>query len=185
VNETEKDIQGITDILLKLLPEQVPDDLQPEHRRRLEILIRTHLGQSQTEICNALKCSRETARYWMSIALTKPTGSWYRQPIGRPKKVNQEYLKRLQELVDASPKDYGYTFSRWTAKWLSKHLAEELGIEFSDRHVNRLLKQMGLSTKNQPEIKQNNLKRKIAIEDLQPSSLGKVNNLLWYFQNKN
>jgi hypothetical protein len=30
--------------------------------------------------------------------------------------------------------------------WLKKHLAKEFGIEISDRHLKRILKQMGLST---------------------------------------
>jgi transposase len=175
-------VENLTDILLKLLPEESSEGLSPEHRRRLEIAVRTHLGQSQTEICEALNCSRETARYWMTIAKTQSPKSWYQQSVGRPKKASDEYLKRLAELVNQSPKDYGYAFSRWTAQWLSKHLAKELGIEFSDRHVNRLLKQMGLSTRN----KQTPLKRDrvIAIEDLQPSDLSEANNSLWYFQNK-
>jgi transposase len=171
--------ENITDILLKLLPEESSEGFHPEHRRRLEIAVRTHLGQSQTEICEALNCSRETARYWMTIAKTQSPKSWYQQPVGRPKKASDEYLKRLAELVNQSPKDYGYAFSCWTAKWLSKHLAQELGIEFSDRHVNRLLKQMGLSTRNKKTSAKKS--RVIAIEDLQPSDLSEANNSLWYF----
>jgi transposase len=75
----------------------------------------------------------------------KPT--WNDQPIGRPKTINDQYLDRLKELVTHSPRDYGYPFQRWTAQWLKRHLAREMGMEVSDRHVNRLLKQMGLSTR--------------------------------------
>ena len=84
--------------------------------------------------------------------------------------------------------DYGYSFQRWTAKWLSKHLAQELGIEISPRHVNRLLKQMGLSTRNQNQSidkeKSLNQSSGIAINDLNPASLSKLNESLWWFQNK-
>lgn len=71
---------------------------------------------------------------------------WQDCPIGRPKAVNEEYLERLKELISNSPRDYGYAFRRWTTNWLQKHLAKEFGIEISDRHIKRLLKQMGLST---------------------------------------
>ena len=67
--------------------------------------------------------------------------------MGRPKTVNEQYLNRLKELVSYSPREYGYSFQRWTAQWLSKHLAKELGIEVSPQHINRLLKEMGLSTR--------------------------------------
>ncbi|MEW6498921.1 MAG: winged helix-turn-helix domain-containing protein, partial [Cyanobacteriota bacterium] len=78
--------------------------------------------------------------------------------------------------VSGSPRDYGYAFRRWTANWLSKHLAKELGISISDRHVKRLLKQMGLSTRPQPNNVQENTtfevkNSKILIEDLKPTNL--------------
>jgi transposase len=70
--------------------------------------------------------------------------------MGRPKTVNEQYLARLKELVSHSPREYSYPFQRWTAQWLGKHLAKELGIKVSDCHINRLLKQMGLSTRPEP-----------------------------------
>lgn len=72
---------------------------------------------------------------------------WSGQPVGRPKTINDEYLARLKELVSHSPKQFGYPFERWTAHWLRKHLLQETGVAISDRHINRLLKQMGLSTR--------------------------------------
>jgi putative transposase len=103
---------------------------------------------------------------------------WNTQPIGRPKIVTDQYLERLRELVSHSPRDFGYPFQRWTAQWLKRHLARETGLEVSDRHVNRLLKQMGLSTRE----KANSLlpstvpplnpprRSSITINDLAPSS---------------
>jgi transposase len=82
-------------------------------------------------------------------AHTKPSG-WQVQPIGRPKIVDDQYLERLKELVSQSPRQLGYPFQRWTANWLRRHLEQETGTVVSDRHINRLLKQMGLSTRSQP-----------------------------------
>lgn len=169
----EKQLRHITSLLARILPEDLPKDLEPLHRRRLEIIIRTHLGQSQTEICSALGCSKDMARYWMTIARTEGLNCWYEQPIGRPKRVDDRYLQRLRELVTSNPKEHGYAFNRWTARWLGKHLAQELGIEISDRHVNRLLKQMGLSTRkdiHQPSSQKSLIKgNTIIIDDLDPS----------------
>jgi transposase len=131
----------------KLLQGKLKTNLRPEYRRRIEIMLLADRGQSQTEICAILNCSHETARYWTHIAQTGEAHKWKELPIGRPKTVNEKYLNRLQDLVSQSPRDFGYAFRRWTANWLSKHLAQELGIEVSERHVNRLLKQMGLSTR--------------------------------------
>jgi hypothetical protein len=77
-----------------------------------------------------------------------------RQPVGRPKTIDQTYLDRLKELVSHSPKVFGYGFSRWTAYWLRQHLLTELQIAVSERHINRLLRQMGLSTRQRIQLHQ-------------------------------
>ena len=130
----------------KLLCKNLNEDLRPEYLRRIKIMLLADSGHSQSEICRMLNCSHETARYWILIAKTGQAHRWKELSIGRPKRINEEYLRRLKELVNQSPRECGYAFSRWTAQWLSKHLKKELGIEISDRHVNRLLKKMKLST---------------------------------------
>jgi transposase len=105
--------------------------------------------------------------------------TWQVQPIGRPKIITEEYVAFLQELVKRSPKDYGYPFQRWTAAWLRCHLAKELGIEVSDRHVNRLLNQMGLSTRQTTSVITHDgltsPARRITIEDLNPENVPEFN----------
>jgi transposase len=131
----------------KLLLKNLEEDLRPEFLRRIKIMLLADSGHSQAEICQALNCSNETARYWIYTARIGQAHNWQELSIGRPKRVNEDYLNRLQELVNQSPRDCGYAFTRWTATWLSKHLAKELNIEIGARHVNRLLKKMGLSTR--------------------------------------
>ncbi|NJL52949.1 MAG: helix-turn-helix domain-containing protein [Hydrococcus sp. SU_1_0] len=183
--------QDLTSILAEILPDNLVNNLDHRHRRRLEIILRSHLGQSQVEICSALGCSKDMARYWMAIANRPASDSWQDTCIGRPKMVNDEYLQRLQELVTSSPKEHGYAFERWTAKCLSQHLNVELGIQISDRHVNRLLKKMGLSTKNsQHQTKSDesfpskSTTGRIRIQDLNPSASAQLNDSLWWFQNQ-
>ncbi|MGB6300138.1 MAG: helix-turn-helix domain-containing protein [Rivularia sp. (in: cyanobacteria)] len=130
----------------KALLSNLSGNLQPEYRKRLEIMLLANTGKSQAEICRILGCSQEMARYWITIAKAGLTDEWLHRPIGRPKTVNQQYMERLKELLSHSPRKYGYAFSNWTSQWLSKHLATEFGIDISSRHINRLLKGMGLAT---------------------------------------
>lgn len=176
----DKQVQQIVKLLIQTMPEDLPANLEPIYHRRLEILVRTHLGQSQTEICSALNCSKDTARHWMTIANTEELSHWHEQPVGRPKRVDENYLQRLRELVTSSPKEHGYAFERWTALWLSKHLAKELGIEVSDRHVNRLLKQMGLSTRSsgKSQAEKSVVKgHSIVIDDIDPTAIRRLQEL--------
>ncbi len=127
------------------LSDSLQTELRPECRLRVEIMLRADAGQSQTQICKALRCSREAVRYWAGMLRAGEIHRWQDQPRGRPKSVNQQYLVRLKELATQSPRDYGYSFQHWTSQWLRKHLTEELGIEVSDSSVLKLLKQLGLS----------------------------------------
>ncbi|MDH6059107.1 helix-turn-helix domain-containing protein [Chrysosporum bergii ANA360D] len=157
----------------KALLKSLQTDLQPEYRRRIEIMLLADVGKSQSQICEQLGCSQEMARYWIGLAEAGLAHKWNERPIGRPKIVNDQYLQRLRELVTHSPRDYGYAFTYWTAQWLSKHLANEFNIQISDRHINRLLKQMGLSTKPKtysPPASDENKDAGIRICDLQSHS---------------
>ena len=137
----------LTPFQQKLLNKSLQTGLPPEYRQRINIMLLTDQGYSQTQICEQLGCCHETARYWIAIAQAGNAHQWNEHKLGRPKLVNEHYLNRLKELVSHSPRDYGYPFQRWTAHWLSKHLAEETGTQVSGRHINRLLKEMGLSTR--------------------------------------
>ncbi|MCW5314561.1 helix-turn-helix domain-containing protein [Nostoc sp. KVJ3] len=130
----------------KLLLQNLDKSLVESYRQRIEIMLLADEGKTQRSICQTLGCCAATARYWTHIAQSGMAHQWQDCPIGRPKSVNDQYLERLKELVNSSPRDRGYAFRRWTANWLGKHLAKEFGIEVSDRHIKRLLKQMGLST---------------------------------------
>lgn len=66
-----------------------------------------------------------------------------------------------------SPRQYGYSFHHWTAYWLGQQLEKELNITVSDRHINRLLKTMGLSLRQQKaDLTEQAPQSKIAIQDL-------------------
>lgn len=144
----EKQGRYLTSFQRKLLQKNLQTLLRKEYRRRIEIMLLTDEGQSQRQICRALSCSKETARYWIAKAQAGQAHNWQDSPRGRPKTVNEKYIKRLRELASNSPREYGYSFERWTAQWLGKQLEKELGIEISARHINRLLVNMDLSLRS-------------------------------------
>lgn len=159
--------QYLTPFQRKLLLKSLDTSLRPQYRRRLEIMLMADEGHTQTQICEILGCSQEAARYWIMMAQAGQAHKWNDRPMGRPKMINEQYLNRLKELVSHSPREYGYSFQRWTAQWLAKHLAKEFGIKISDCHINRLLKEMGLSTrKTIPKQTDSSKDSKITIRDL-------------------
>lgn len=184
----DKDLQAaqlLTAFQRKLLNKMLNSDVSEKYHQRIEIMLMADQGKTQTQICETLGCSQATARHWILMARTGQAHLWQEQPIGRPKAVNEEYVARLKELVSQSPKAVGYPFRRWTGQWLSKHLAQEFGITVSDRHINRLLKSMGLSTRPQAaEVTANtsgeNKGNRIAIRDLSTVEGSEVTNVNFF-----
>jgi transposase len=140
--------QYLTRFQRQLLQKHLETELTPEYRQRIEIMLLADEGKTQTQICKALGCSPLTARHWIFMAKSGQAHNWQEQPIGRPKIVNAEYLARLKELIGKSPKDFGYSFPRWTGQWLGKHLAKEFNIDVSARHINRLIKEISAEVKS-------------------------------------
>jgi transposase len=139
--------QHLTKFQRQLLEKQLEIESIPEYRQRIEIMLLADEGKTQTQICRTLSCSPLTARHWIFMAKSGQAHNWQAQPIGRPKTVTSDYLERLKQLVNASPKDLGYPFSRWTGQWLSKHLSQEFNIGVSARHINRLIGEIEVEIK--------------------------------------
>ncbi|MEQ8756501.1 MAG: helix-turn-helix domain-containing protein [Coleofasciculus sp. G1-WW12-02] len=164
----------LTPFQRKRLQKSLQGDLATHYRQRIEIMLLADEGKTQTEICKRLGCCPATARHWILMAHSGMAHQWQDSPRGRPKAVNEDYLERLQELVSRSPREFGYSFQRWTANWLAKHLAQEFGIQVSDRHINRLLTQMGLSTRQKPSHTPEQTPQRvtsISIQDLPSASV--------------
>ncbi|MBC6431701.1 helix-turn-helix domain-containing protein [Nostoc sp. HG1] len=53
----------LTPFQRRYLLKSLETDLRTEYRRRIEIMLLFDAGESQTQICEALGCSQETARY--------------------------------------------------------------------------------------------------------------------------
>lgn len=162
--------QHLTRFQRQLLENHLETEKIPEYRQRIEIMLLADEGQTQTQICRVLGCSPLTARHWIFMAKSGHAHNWQEQPIGRPKIVNAEYLNRLKELVSKSPRDFGYSFPRWTGQWLGKHLSKEFNIEVSARHINRLIKEIGVCVKLPVDVEhrqvQSGTLHQLAIVDL-------------------
>ena len=167
--------QYLTPFQRQLLQKRLREELPQLYRQRIAIMLLADEGKSQTEICQTLGCCAATVRHWMHVARSGMAHQWQDCPKGRPKAVSDAYLEKLQELIGRSPREYGYSFRRWTVNWLCKHLADEFGVKLSDRHLKRLLKQLGLSTLPQPISKIQTLPAshayKICIHDLDSAEI--------------
>ena len=173
----------------ELLQKSLREDLSNKQRQRIYIMLLADEGQTQAQICQKLGCCQATARHWIMMARIKQAHHWKSNPIGRPLTVNEEYRQRLKELVMKKPqevnvpnREYKYPFRRWTAQKLSQHLHLELGIKVTPQHLNRLLKEMGLSTRQQPALEKNKVRSRKGIQINNLDSLSLVDTSeVWNF----
>lgn len=107
----------------------------------IKIMLLADAGENQAQIGKTLNCAHPTVRNWVHIARSGMAHDYESYLPGRPKKITPDYQKRLGDIYQKSPKDYGYAFKRWTNGWLAKHLAKEFGIELSAKQIGRLVKQ--------------------------------------------
>ena len=173
----------------KLLQTNLEQELTDKQRQRIQIMLLADAGKTQAQICQKLGCCQATARHWITMARNNQAHHWNSNPIGRPTLVQEEYLQRLKQLVTKNPqevnipnRDYQYPFKRWTAQKLSQHLDAELGIKITPQHLNRLLKQMGLSTRSKPtpEKESTHSSKCIQIADLDSVSMVEASEI-WNF----
>ncbi len=71
------------------------------------------------------------------------------QKTGRPRKVRDDQLERLQDEISKKPFELGYDQNGWNGKLLKTHLECRYGTELSVRQCQRLLNQLRHNTSSQ------------------------------------
>jgi transposase len=64
---------------------------------------------------------------------------------GRPPKLDEKELEQFESAVNKPPSESGYDQPAWSTKLAQKYLREEFDVEYSMRHITRLLNEAGLS----------------------------------------
>jgi transposase len=174
----------LTPFQLQLLEDNLQKpDLSDIYRQRLKIILLTDHGHSQAEICRFLSCSTATASRWIQITKAGLAHQYLGCPVGRPKTVTDEYIEVLRELLEHSPKDYGYPFSTWTVKWLSKHLIKQTGTMVSESHLRRVMGELNLSTRRSKVLSSSRSQSAILLTDLCVTDDGELTEISFFHLN--
>jgi transposase len=161
----------LTPFQRQMLAEKIDKEPPNAYRQRLEIILLTDRGETQAAICRTLGCSPGTASRWIQLTKAGLAHQYLDCPVGRPKVVTDEYIELLRELLQHSPRDYGYPFKTWTIDWLGKHIAKEKGIAVSHSHLKRVMRELGLSTRTRLKPSQSSSTANIFIADLPDISI--------------
>jgi len=114
--------------------------------KRIHAVTLNHEGLSSGEIAGFLDAPRSKVSQWLSHyeqfgfeALLEG------QRSGRPGQLTQSQQAQLEDIIDSGPCAWGFLSGVWSAPMVARVIAEEFGVDYTARHVGRLLHEWGFS----------------------------------------
>jgi len=105
-------------------------------------------GQSVKNISTTLKRNPHTVRDWLKrYKKDGLTGLFRKYSPGRPAEKRRKVKKRIRQIINRPPSEYGYMDTVWTVPLITHDIEKELHISVSTDTVTRALKGLGYSYK--------------------------------------
>lgn len=104
-------------------------------------------GDSKAKLAERHDVTWKTIHNWLDRFEERPIekAPYDEHRSGRPAELTDEQRERLSEDLLASPEAFGYDRHEWFPALVHHHIEEKFGIEYSLRHVRRLMNEAGLS----------------------------------------
>lgn len=116
-------------------------------RRRRQAWELKEKGWSQSQIAEAVGVTDGAVSQWFKKAREQgPEEGLKDHPASGPsRRLSENQLARLSELLEQGAEAYGFVGERWTGRRVGKVIKREFGVSYSIRQVQRMLKEMGYS----------------------------------------
>ncbi len=114
--------------------------------KRIHAVTLNYDGMTSGEIAGVLDAPRSKVSQWLRDyehfgfdALLEG------QRSGRPDQLSKPQCVQLEDIIDSGPVSWGFLSGVWSAPMVARVISEEFGIDYSARHVRRLLHAWGFS----------------------------------------
>jgi|SRR5487761_542911 len=131
---------------LRRLKKEAEADGAHRVAKRLHAVTLNHDGLSSGQIAACLDAPRSKVSQWLSDyerygyqALLEG------QRSGRPGQLTQSQRRQLEDIIDSGPTSWGFLAGVWSAPMVARVISAEFGIDYTARHVRRLLHEWGFS----------------------------------------
>lgn len=137
----------LENIAVEELESALDDATGKRETQRLMAAIIYKRGPSAPMIAEWLDTREQTLYRWFDRIEEEPIEQAVqdRQRPGRPTKLAGADKKEFQQAVQNPPTEAGYDQPAWTTALAQQYLEDEFDVEYSRRHVQRLLKDAGLT----------------------------------------
>ena len=110
---------------------------------RIRIAIMSFGNHSAEYVAGVVGCSPSTVRrVWHRFGEQGMTGLYDRREDNGDSKLDESYLGRLKELVDLTPREFGYLRPTWTRELLIEVMSIETGIRIHPTTMSRALQKI-------------------------------------------
>lgn len=115
--------------------------------QRVLAAIATKQGDSTSRLADRHNVSQQTIRNWLNRFEDRPLDEapFDDSRSGRPWKLTEDERERLMNELRESPEEVGFDRQAWFPRLVYHHLQSEYGVEYSLRHIRRLLREAGLT----------------------------------------
>jgi len=136
----------LEDVSVEELEAALDEATGKRETKRLLVAIIYKRGPSAPMIAEWLDTREQTIYRWFDRIESEPIDQAVRdrQRSGRPPKLDDSDRAAFRDAVQQSPTEAGYDEPEWTPDLARQFLEEEFGVEYSRRHVQRLLHDAGV-----------------------------------------
>ena len=149
------------------LQDEIRRSNEARYDHRLHAVLLVAQGVSCTKAASLLGDSPRTVQYWVNRFEEEGfAGLADADRPGRPKKLNEQQLEHIAQVVRGSPQDAGMSTNIWDGKTLSAFINRQYEINLGVRQCQRLFRQLGfrlrkprpLIAKADPELQEEHKK---------------------------
>lgn len=118
-----------------------------EYRKYLAVLRKSE-GRTYLEISKEYEISSRSVQRWIAAYTKKGIdGLKNKKPGGAKSRITDEDKEIILSVLFNDPHIFGYLRNTWSLRSLARCLTDELGIQISFRHLQRITRDMGIRCK--------------------------------------
>lgn len=126
------------------LEQAINGSVYPEVRQRAIAIRLLHLGNRPEQVSEVVLVSANTVWTWhRRYRKDGFAGLQDQARSGRPRKADNIYIDRLEQLLETDPRTVGLPFTIWTVQRLRLYLTEQTGISLSEARFRALPGRLG------------------------------------------
>jgi len=119
--------------------------------RRVRGLALLESGKQPKEVAEILDVTRRSVDRWLQEA-RHPKKKKAARPPGRPRKLSEKQVKRLEQALDRGAYTFGYAENYWTLDRITQVIWQLFGIRYHPSSVWHVMQRMGWSSQRPQRV---------------------------------